>query len=99
MQIRATEAADEDAEEAFAFYVRRSTAVAANFMREFRAALKQVRERPLTGSPHAFGTRRKCFPRFPYSLIYIIDERYVTVHAVIHDRQKPEYWADRLPRS
>ena len=34
--------------------------------------------------------------RFPYSLVYGIDEETVVVIAVAHLHREPRYWVDRL---
>jgi toxin ParE1/3/4 len=35
-------------------------------------------------------------PRFPYALIYAVEERRVFVVAVAHFRRRPGYWRDRV---
>lgn len=40
--------------------------------------------------------RRRLFARFPYSLIYGIEEQTLIVIAVAHSRRAPRYWVDRL---
>jgi hypothetical protein len=47
---------------------------------------------------HPLGPRlRRChLKRFRYGLIYRIQGDVIEVVAVAHDRQKPEYWRDRV---
>jgi len=39
--------------------------------------------------------RRFLFARFPYSLIYGIDQETILVIALAHQHREPRYWADR----
>ena len=34
--------------------------------------------------------------RFPYSILYVIHNNEVIVVAVMHHKQKPNYWIERL---
>jgi len=36
------------------------------------------------------------FARFPYSLIYGIDENTIVVIAIAHQHRQLRYWADRI---
>lgn len=96
MQIRTHPAADQEAIEAASYYRRSSRAAGDAFSSEFRAVLDLVRDSPTIGSPHVLGCRRKPFPRFPYSLVYTVEDDVVTVVAVSHHRRHPLYWADRI---
>ena len=40
--------------------------------------------------------RRFLFTRFPYSLIYGIDQETIVVIAVAHQHREPRYWAGRI---
>jgi len=40
--------------------------------------------------------RRCLFARFPYSLIYGVEEQTIVVIAVAHSHRVPDYWMDRL---
>jgi len=40
--------------------------------------------------------RRFLFSRFPYSLIYGLDQETIVVIAVAHQHREPRYWADRI---
>ena len=42
--------------------------------------------------------RRVLLNRFPYSLIYGIDEDAIVIIAVAHQHREPRYWAERLGR-
>ena len=39
--------------------------------------------------------RGKVISRFPYSLMYRLEDDVILVLAVAHQKQRPEYWIDR----
>jgi hypothetical protein len=41
------------------------------------------------------GTRRYNFTVYPYSLIYRVSEKEITIVAVAHAKRKPGYWKTR----
>jgi hypothetical protein len=62
-----------------------------------------VRRRPHARFPEAWhplgeGVRRCGLSRFPYGLIYTIDEGDILVLAVAHLHRRQDYWRDRLQR-
>lgn len=91
-----TDEAEADYRESVDFYAEDSREIAREFAREFRAVVDLLRERPLIGSPHIEGTRRKLFPRFPHAVVYDVIGEQITVIAVSHQRRDPQYWVDRV---
>jgi plasmid stabilization system protein ParE len=39
--------------------------------------------------------RRAPVTRFPYHLVYLVDDDHLRILAVAHDRRRPGYWAPR----
>jgi plasmid stabilization system protein ParE len=59
-------------------------------------AVNQVVEFP-KAAPFVWGeVRGKVVSRFPYTLMYRVDDEVVVILAVAHQKQRPEYWVDRL---
>lgn len=94
--IEITDEAEADYRSGIDFYAEESVEVARAFAREFRAVIGLLRERPLIGAPHVEGTRRKVLTRFPYAVVYDVEEDRVVVIAIAHHSRDPEYWLDRL---
>ncbi|HYR11519.1 MAG TPA: type II toxin-antitoxin system RelE/ParE family toxin [Longimicrobium sp.] len=90
-----TDEAEADYRSAVAFYADDSKEAARAFAQEFRAVIALLRERPLIGTPHLEGTRRKVLSRFPFSVIYDVLSDRVGVIAVAHHSRDPEYWLER----
>jgi hypothetical protein len=51
---------------------------------------------PLASKEIEPGIRKCLLSRFPYSVVYAIDEQLIIVIAVAHLHRQPLYWADRL---
>lgn len=95
-RVRYTSAAIVDRADAVKFYRRQGASVAEAFTRDLRHTVSLLSERPLLGTPYDGGTRRKLLTRFPYPVIYHVQEDVIRIFAVKHDRRDPEYWKDRL---
>lgn len=67
----------------------------ASFLEEFEGILQRIATFPKHGSPHKAGTRRVVMKRFPFSIIYLHEER-STIVALAHHRRRPGYWLKRL---
>jgi plasmid stabilization system protein ParE len=85
-------AAEGDIADAFAWYRERS-ALAAN---AFRVAVFDTMDRialaPLGRPADEDGNRNRVLHRFPYSVIYEVQDGTVTILAVAHHRRSPSYW-------
>ncbi|CAN5351115.1 hypothetical protein BH09SUM1_BH09SUM1_19510 [soil metagenome] len=67
----------------------------------FQAALydsvDRIREGPLRWQVHIYGTRRFVMLKFPYNIIYRVnDDDSVDIIAFAHQKRKPDYWRRRL---
>lgn len=74
MQIQISEEAATDLRSAMAFYSEQSADLAAAFFADFDSACELVSERPEIGSPIEKGNRKVVLQRFPFLLIYKLDE-------------------------
>jgi toxin ParE2 len=68
------------------------------FLIEVLAAADRITRFPEAWHPLAEGVRRCRLSRFPYALIYTIDNGDILVLAVAHLHRRPDYWRDRLKR-
>jgi plasmid stabilization system protein ParE len=91
-----TDDAEADAQEASAFYTGRAPGLAADFTAEMDRVLALLAETPRIGVPVGGGLRRLLLRRFPYYLLYRLEEEVILVLAVGHHSRRPGYWRDRL---
>lgn len=96
-RVQFTEAAQEEHLAILRYYRGGDVEIARAFNRELRRQMGLLKERPRLGAPYLEGTRRKVFRRFPYSLVYVLEaEDLITIYAVPHHSQDPEYWLYRV---
>lgn len=57
--------------------------------------LNVIEQYPSSGTKITTSERRFLVPRFPYGLIYAVDDDLITIFAVMDLRQKPGYWESR----
>jgi toxin ParE1/3/4 len=87
--------AEEEFLYAVAGYEDVQAGLGADFIVEVDRAVRRIAFFPKHGSPYLAGTRRIVLKRFPYSIVYVVEEAPLVV-AVAHHRQKPGYWRDRV---
>ena len=83
-----------EAEEAAAWYRRRSPRAAGAFGRELERAVALIAETPDRWPVYLEGTRRILLWRFPYLVVYRVESARVLV--VAHGRRRPGYWRHRV---
>ena len=87
--------AEQDYQEGLAWYLSRSAQAAAGFEAAVEIALMKISADPemypLCDERHRFYGMR----RYPYCLIYRINQGEILVVAVAHARRSPRYWQER----
>ena len=99
MELEFFEEAAAEIEDDRSWYRKRSETAEAGFLRELDHAIQQVVDAPLQWPLYLAGMRRYVFPRYPYSLIYFVEQHVIRVVAVAHDKKRPGYWRKRLRTS
>ena len=87
----------------FSAYARRELDLEAEFEglgSEFRSDVRSAAER-ISRHPVAWpverGEVRKCLlHKFPYKLLYSVENDHVFIIAVAHQHRQPDYWIERL---
>jgi toxin ParE1/3/4 len=88
--------AEEEMTEAALFYDAASNQLGSDFLDDVQRAVDRLREFPQAGEAIISGLRQSLLHRFPFSLIYAIEENVIVVIAVAHHRRRPGYWQSRL---
>jgi plasmid stabilization system protein ParE len=96
MNIRFLLPAEIEMNEASLFYEMRAPGLGKNFLDIIETAVSEIAEQPEIWPEIDKGIRRRLVRRFPYSLLYSIQSSEIIIVAVMHQKQKPRYWIDRL---
>ncbi len=82
-----------------AYYSTAQAGVGVRFHQAVSDAVSSAVANPQGGIEKPYGMRARLVRGFPFSVLYRASEAEFLVVAIAHHRRKPEYWADRLPKS
>jgi len=82
-------------EEAFAWYEEQVVGLGYEFLDEFDKSIRLIATFPQLFEQIEDGVRRSLLNRFPYGIIYGIDENRIVIIAVAHLKREPNYWIKR----
>jgi plasmid stabilization system protein ParE len=85
--VRFHPAAAQEVEYTYEWYAARDVSTAHGFREELRQAVDVVAARPQTWPRYGRRARRYVFPRYPFTLVYIVRGDVVEVVAVAHGRR------------
>ncbi len=96
MNVRFLTLAQKEVDEAFIWFDERTDGKGLDFLDELDRVVRLAKAYPLA-SPEIEPEIRRClFARFPYYLVYGIDDETIVIIAVAHSHREPRYWVDRL---
>jgi len=96
--VRFLEIAEIELDQAIQWYGAQAPGLGDAFLIEVLSATDRIARFPEAWRPLSEGIRRCRLSRFPYGLIYTIDEGDILVLAVAHLHRRPDYWRDRVKR-
>lgn len=82
--------------EAVQYYSKRRTELAQAFINAVEDAVYRVRESPARWQLVDEEVRRCLTQKFPYGILYTIEEDHILILAVMHCSREPGYWKARL---
>jgi plasmid stabilization system protein ParE len=96
MQIVFLQPSKDEMCEAAAYYETKAAGLGSAFLDEVERAVSGIKELPYSGRLLRNGVRRRLVKRFPFGILYAVDDNKIVVLAVMHLRRRPSYWASRL---
>jgi len=98
VNVRFLEVAQQELDEAVQYYNEEAAGLGDLFVVEVLSAIDRVRRFPDGWHPLGAQVRRCQLRRFPYGLIYHVEDEGIVVLAVAHLHRRPDYWQERLRR-
>lgn len=98
MTVRFLEIAEIELDQAVSWYGAQAPGLGDTFLIEVLSAADRIARFPEAWHPLGEGVRRCRLSRFPYGLIYTIDNGDILVLAVAHLHRQPDHWRNRLQR-
>ncbi len=78
------------------FYEAQAPGLGLEFMSRVRHASRTIAAHPQIGRRLSRRLRRFLVHRFPYGLLYQVEQDHVFIVAVMHLHRRPGYWKDRV---
>ena len=95
MNVRFLTLAQQEVDDAVVWFEERAEGKGLDFLDDLDRVVRLVKAYPFA-SPQIEPEIRRClFARFPYSVVYGLDEDTIVVIAVAHTHRAPQYWVDR----
>lgn len=82
-------------EDAVRFYELEYSGLGRKFKEEVRKAALRIAAYPEGWSIERGNVRKCLLHKFPYKLLYAVDENHILIIAVAHQHRKPDYWFDK----
>ena len=80
----------------YEWYQKQAEGLGDDLLTELEMAYQAIIEFPDTWPKFQKGCRRFLLRKFPFSVIYQIDNKTVYILAVMHNSRKPGYWTERI---
>lgn len=96
MKIRFLTLAQQEVDDAVFWYGNQAEDISHEFLDELDRAVRLVKSYPLAFTEVEPEIRRCLLARFPYALIYGLEQEAIVVIALAHLHGQPGYWADRI---
>ena len=92
MRIIFDKLAKEELDESIEYYEIEVKGLGRKLREEIKRALRIIKEMPQIGSFESEDIRRYILHKFPYKILYSIEENYIYVLAIAHMHREPRYW-------
>lgn len=95
MRVIFSRHAKQELEDAIYYHELEYSGLGEGFKEEVRWATLRIAEYPEAWSIERGEVRKCLLHKFPYKLLYSIEEDHIFVIAVAHQHRKPDYWVER----
>ncbi|WP_367155173.1 type II toxin-antitoxin system RelE/ParE family toxin [Methylomonas sp. HYX-M1] len=95
MKVVFTELARLELLDAIDYYELEFSGLGKRFQQEVKSAIKRIIQYPDAWPSERNGIRKYVMHKFPYKLIYSLEQDHILIIVVAHQHRKPDYWVDR----
>jgi len=96
MKMDILEIARREYDEAKEFYETEQPGLGSQFKEQIRHSLLRIQQYPQAWPPERKEIRRYLVHKFPYKILYSIQDDKILVLAFAHLHRQPDYWVERL---
>ena len=94
MDVIFTALARQELMDAKEFYNLELPGLGDRFTEEVRKSILRLQEYPLAWSIESGDIRKCLLHRFPYKILYAVEQKTILIIAIAHQHRKPDYWID-----
>ncbi len=95
MKIILIPPADKELDEAIDYYNDQLTGLGEQFYTSFLDTIGYISQKPDTWKKIGANTRRINIKRFPYLILYVLDEQNILIACIAHQHRNPTYYMER----
>ena len=95
MVIVISESANVEVRHAAVYYENEVEGLGKIFLSYVETSIEEIEQFPLASRVIGNDFRRFLIPRFPYGIIYQVDQDTIFVSAIMHLKRKPFYWDEK----
>lgn len=92
MDVIISDSAKAEVQHAAKYYENEVEGLGKAFLSYIEGSIEEIERFPLASRVIRKDFRRFLIPRFPYGIIYRIEENRIFVAAIMHLKRKPYYW-------
>jgi plasmid stabilization system protein ParE len=96
IKFKIIEPAEIELDDAFDYYEYELPGLGQKFLDEFKNGINRILTHPYAWSPLQKNVRKCILKKFPFNIVYAIEENLIIILAVAHQHREPYYWIDRL---
>ena len=98
MKVSLVKEAQFELDETIDYYNNQLTGLGQDFLNEFLSTIERICNYPDAWHPLTKNTKRCQTRRFPYGIIYAVEEGEILILSISHLHREPNHWKDRLDR-
>ena len=96
MQVKFLELAQLELYDAQDYYEKQQVDLGLTFKSVIHSSLKRIIEFPKVYAKIKLDVRRCVIHKFPYNILYSIEDNHILIIAIAHQHRQPDYWIDRI---
>ena len=78
------------------WYEEQAGGLGVDFISELDRAINSIKTLPDVWPKYQIHYQKFLLSRFPFSVVFEVEEHQIVVYAVMHNSRKPGYWNDRI---
>ena len=96
MHVEFIPPSEEEFYDAYYYYSLQLEGLEDQFLQEFEKTIELIKKYPEAWRKMGLHTRRGLLKRFPYFILYVIENDKILITCIAHQHRDPEYYIDRI---